>query len=322
MNSKNQDTNMSLASESEGAIEIKFSEIRSPSNDDNLRKIVGGKNAEWRDDDDDNDDDNDNNDNNFGEKEGGNCMAAARGFEKDFLEVYDKARGNDNDWQLRGGDKAATAELDGFEKDFFNIFDKARDYRMRIEELEGGRRRRSNLDSDKPKRKSSVSFTLNLDIAKKLKPTLEKMEKVNPSPKKENLQIKAMKISKMILDDIKKTLGIEKIDESNINQVRKEAMNKAENPEQYVHKYNQQSKNNARINFYGGATDTSETSEEELDQISRLADVNSATSDDYSTRRHGRDSYGGNTSDQSKEQREAMTQTRAYRSYTNKNQIY
>lgn len=139
-------------------------------------------------------------------------------------------RGLETDFRLTGGvgmDDYMTAQnrtdqLDDMERDFFAIFSKAREYRKRVENMmEGGQ---SAEGGEKKKRTLSPVIRLMIDLSRKM----------NTSRKYPDIKgIHFMKISKMIVDEAKRRVGTNELND----QVKEEAMRLSDNPTEFVERY-------------------------------------------------------------------------------------
>lgn len=132
----------------------------------------------------------------------------------DYLDDYSSAQYN-----------YKSKDLDTYEKEFKMIFDRAREYRKRImnfqQRMEGGK-----PEEQKPKKKREPPKALNfyIEMAKTLRKTVS------------DKRIKHkdfMKISKMIIDDVKKKIGTTEL----TDKVKENALRIAENPGEYVKRF-------------------------------------------------------------------------------------
>ena len=114
--------------------------------------------------------------------------------------------------------------LDKYEQDFYHVYDKARQYRERVMktqfEMNGG--------EDKPKKKMPRTVLIMLAISAEIRKSGKYTQYKQPQ---------LMKISKFILDDAKKQLGINEVTESDWDKIETKAMGLAKNPEKYIQQY-------------------------------------------------------------------------------------
>jgi hypothetical protein len=143
-------------------------------------------------------------------------------LDSEYTEEYvEQSGGSRNDESLDYLDDYSSTQynkkkLDSYEKEFKMIFDKAQEYRKRIMQLQ------QNIKGGK--KEPSKGFKLYVEMAKTLKGHIhDNMLK----------QKDFMKISKMIIDDVKRRLGTTEI----TDKVREDSLKIASNPGEYVKKY-------------------------------------------------------------------------------------
>ncbi len=123
--------------------------------------------------------------------------------------------------------------LDSFEKEFVDMYNKAREFRQRIGDVENKQKNQFGGQDDNGEKKKRP-----LPPAIKLMQELTKIMR-NTGKYPEIKQVQFIKISKMIVDDAKKQTGMQDVNET----VRQAALQIVKNPEKYVERYKNESKN-------------------------------------------------------------------------------